>query len=217
MWNHITTWTSFHNSARSHIDVAPDLRQGMTRPMRLWLILTLLVACALPAWPVCAREAGWVPIPSTPWKPTLAPGAAPAKKKAIRQTPVKATPPGQTVYDKQPLITENELGNFIPLMAQFRIWARNNNESAHPIVNASGRPDFQYSANAAAWVRDHGFDPARFFCIMGRMAAGVVIIEEGNDLSTSRPRDMPAVDQQEVALARRHLGELLTAASQPGR
>lgn len=160
-----------------------------------------------------SREAGWVPIPSEPYKPRLgAPSSAP-KKAVIRSTRKNASSKGDTVYDQQPPVTEAELAEFILLLPQFRGWAKQNHEEAHPIVNSAGKPDFLYSAKTAEWVASHGFAPARFFCVMGRMAAGVVIIEEGNDLQSARPRDMPHVDQQEVALARRHLGELLTAAS----
>lgn len=162
-----------------------------------------------------AREAGWVPIPTEPWQPPLTSGAKSLKKTGKETPQIKISQPGATVYDRQPIITETELNNFLPLLPQFRAWAKQNQEDAHPILNANGKPDFQYSQKAAQWVASHGFQPARFFCIMGRMAAGLAIIEEGNDLAASRPRDMPPVDQKEISLARRHLGELLTAATQP--
>lgn len=100
---------------------------------------------------------------------------------------------------------------FIALLPRFRAWARQNHEEAHPIVTPQGKPDFIYSAKAAQWVKSQNFNPARFFCTMGRMATCLVIIEEGNDLQGTRPADMPQVDQAEVGMARRHLGELLTA------
>lgn len=176
---------------------------------RLLIVLALTLFCIQPAF---GREAGWVPIPKEPYKPSFKSGAPKAKKAARPQAaPVQAK--GDTVYDRQPLITEAELADFIILLPQFRAWARQNHEEAHPVVNSSGKPDFQYSPRSADWVTAHGFTPARFFCVMGRMAAGVVIIEEGNDLQGARPADMPPVDQKEVALARRHLGELLTAAA----
>lgn len=158
------------------------------------------------------REAGWVPIPTQPYKPQLKSSQPSTKKTARQPTKVPPTRSG-TVYDQQPLVTEPELADFIALLPQFRGWAKQNHEEAHPIVNSAGKPDFLYSPKTAEWVAAHGFAPARFFCVMGRMAAGVVIIEEGNDLQGSRPRDMPSVDQLEIALARRHLGELLTAAA----
>lgn len=171
--------------------------------------LMLLLGVLLLPIPASAREAGWVPIPRETYKPPLKPGETKAtgRSKATAK-PVK----GSTVYDRQPLVTEEELNNFIVLLPQFRSWAKKSGEEAHPIVNAAGQPDFQFSSKAAGWVKGHGFEPARFFCVMGRMAAGLAIIEEGNDLPGSRPMDMPPVDQKEVNLARKHLGELLTAA-----
>lgn len=171
------------------------------------LVLAPVIAAA-PGW---AREAGWVPIPSESYKPPLKPGASSAKASAKSKAVPKIVN-GSTVYDRQPPVTEQELTSFIALLPQFRAWARQSREEAHPIVNAAGQPDFQFSAKAASWVKDHGFDPVRFFCVMGRMAAGLAIIEEGNDMPGARPMDMPSVDQQEVSLCRKHLGELLTAA-----
>ena len=68
-----------------------------------------------------------------------------------------------------------------------------------------------YSPNAAAWVQEHKWNPVRFFCVMGRMAAALSIVEEGNDMSGSRSKDMPEVSDGELALARRHLGTMLKA------
>ena len=77
---------------------------------------------------------------------------------------------------------------------------------------AGGKPGFVYSAAAASWVSSRGWDPVRFFCVMGRTAAAMAVVSEGGDLK-SRPADMPAVSEKECALVRRHLGELLRAAS----
>jgi hypothetical protein len=52
----------------------------------------------------------------------------------------------------------------------------------------------------------------RFFCVMGRTAAAMAMVSEGEDFK-SRPSDMPAVSEKECGLVRRHLGELLRAAS----
>lgn len=114
-----------------------------------------------------------------------------------------------TVYDKQPPVTDKELLGFLELLPQFRAWAKSSNEEAHPVLR-NGKADFLYSAQAAAWVQGHGWVPARFFCVMGRMAAALVIVEEGNSQS-ARARDMPEVTDAELALARRHLGSLLRA------
>ena len=116
----------------------------------------------------------------------------------------------QTVYDNQPPTNEKELLTFLDLLPAFRNWSRQNHEEAHPYLN-NNRPDFTYSAKAAAWVKDKGFEPRRFFCVMGRMAAALVIVEEGFDEKTARPKDMPAVTNQETILARKHLGKMLRA------
>ena len=50
---------------------------------------------------------------------------------------------------------------------------------------------------------------------MGRMAAALVIVEEGNDIPGTRPADMPTVSKSELELARRHLGVLLKIGGQP--
>lgn len=174
------------------------------------LSLFVIAFAILWAQTAFAREAGWVPVSREPYKPPYKSGVPKAKQKAVRTPQVKK---GATVYDRQPPVTEAELGAFIALLPRFRDWARQNHEEAHPIVNPDGQADFAYSPKAADWLASQGFAPARFFCVMGRMAAGVVIIEEGNDMQGARPKDMPVVDQQEIALARRHLGELLTAAA----
>lgn len=173
--------------------------------------LLILLVCALAA-PVFSRDAGWVPLPDKPWQPPLRPGV-PDKSKHVpkKAYQTKTAKPGATVYEGQAPVNEAELREFIALLPRFRTWARQNNEEAHPIVNAKGDADFLYSPKAAKWIGDNNFNPSRFFCVMGRMATCLVIIEEGNDLQGNRPRDMPQVDQAEVSLARRHLGELLAA------
>ncbi len=130
------------------------------------------------------------------------------------QAPAKAGKPGRikksvtSVYDSQPVVTEKELLQFLDLLPRFRAWAKRSNEQAHPILR-NGKADFLYSAKAAAWVQTHNWDPVRFFCVMGRMAAALSIVEEGNDMR--RARDMPKVADEELALARRHLGTMLKA------
>lgn len=156
-----------------------------------------------------------MPLPAEPWKPPLNSAIADKPRKAARSQQVpKPVPKGATVYAKQPPVTEQELLRFLTVLPQFRAWTRQMREEAHPIVNAKGQADFLYSPKAAQWVKAHAaFTPVRFFCIMGRMAACVAIIEEGNDLK--RPRDMPEVASTEVSIARRHLAELLTAGAAP--
>lgn len=117
-----------------------------------------------------------------------------------------------TVYDNQPPVTDKELIDFLEILPRFRAWAKENKEEAHPVLR-NGKADFLYSPQAAEWVRAQGWDPLRFFSVMGRMAAALVIVEEGNDMSGTRPRDMPSVTEEELTLARRHLGAMLKAGS----
>ncbi|MBQ9536479.1 MAG: serine/threonine protein phosphatase [Desulfovibrionaceae bacterium] len=113
-----------------------------------------------------------------------------------------------TVYDNQGPTTEKELLAFLKLVPEFRTWARQTHEEAHPTLTHN-RPDFAYSKQAASWVQAHGFEPRRFFCVMGRMAAALVIVAEGADTKGARPKDMPEVSEGETALVRKHLGRML--------
>ena len=121
-------------------------------------------------------------------------------KKAARQV--------ATVYDKQAPVTDKELLSFLDILPHFRAWAKAGNEEAHPVLR-NGKADFMYSPKAAAWVQEQGWNPVRFFCVMGRMAAALAIVEEGNDMTGVRPSDMPEVTEGELALVRRHLGTML--------
>ena len=114
-----------------------------------------------------------------------------------------------SVYDKQPDVTEKELFQFLELLPQFRQWTRAEKEEAHPILR-KGKADFLYSDKAAQWVKEKGWDARRFFCVMGRMAAALVMVEEGGN-SMARPKDMPEVSKAELELARKHLGSILKA------
>lgn len=114
-----------------------------------------------------------------------------------------------SVYDKQPDVTEKELFQFLDLLPQFRQWTRAEKEEAHPILR-KGKADFLYSDKAAQWVKEKGWDARRFFCIMGRMAAALVMVEEGGN-EMARPKDMPEVSKAELELARKHLGSILKA------
>ena len=135
---------------------------------------------------------------------------APAAKKKAEQPAAAPSSSNASVYDKQPPVTDKELLDFLELLPQFRTWAKGNNEEAHPILR-NGKADFLYSPSAAAWVQAHNWNPVRFFCVMGRMAAALSIVEEGNDMTGARSKDMPAVSEGELALARRHLGTMLKA------
>ena len=142
-----------------------------------------------------------------------APCAGP-KRQEPKPAPSQAAPvPGKAfdVYRGQPDMTEDEIVRFAGDVAGFRSWSRAAGEEAHPAL-AGGRPGFVYSAAASSWAASRGWDPVRFFCVMGRTAAAMAVVSEGGDLK-SRPADMPAVSEKECALVRRHLGELLRAAS----
>lgn len=115
----------------------------------------------------------------------------------------------RSVYDKQPDVSEKELLQFLELLPQFRQWTRAEKEEAHPVLRA-GKADFLYSDKAAQWVREKGWDAPRFFCVMGRMAAALVMVEEGGN-EMARPKDMPEVSKAELELARKHLGSILKA------
>lgn len=126
----------------------------------------------------------------------------------------KATETVVNVYEKQPVVTDKELLAFLELLPQFRAWAREKGEHARP-VSRNGKADFAFSKNAAGWVTAKGWNPTRFFCVMGRIAAALAIVEEGNTMRHSRPGDMPEVSEQELELARRHLGSLLKVSAPP--
>lgn len=153
-----------------------------------------------------------MPIPPTPstniGKPAKKASRMPAKMRPKNHSLPET---GATVYDRQPPVTEAEILSFVRLLPQFRAWAIQQGEEAHPIVAADGQPDFTYSSRASTWLQSHNFNSRRFFCIMGRMAAGMVIVEEGNDFRGTRPKDMPEVSEEELELVRRHMGELLNA------
>ena len=124
------------------------------------------------------------------------------------------TASAKSVYDNQPPMTDKELVGFIELLPHFRAWAASSKEEAHPSVDKkSGKPDFLYSAKAAEWVKMRGWDAARFFSVMGRAAAALAMVEEGNDISSNRPPDMPTVTPGELDMVRRHLAGLLKAGS----
>ena len=80
-----------------------------------------------------------------------------------------------TVYDGQSPVEEKELLRFLDVLPQFRSWARENRIEAHPVARR-GKADFLYPEDAARWVEAKGWDARRFFCVMGRMAAALVIV-----------------------------------------
>lgn len=173
----------------------------------LLLCMGLFLSGAVPL-PASGTEAAWAAQASDK------PAKAKAEKKADRakkgDRAKKANRAAASVYDRQPPVTEKELLGFLDILPQFRAWAKAGNEEAHPVLR-NGKPDFLYSDRAAAWVKDRHWEPVRFFCVMGRMAAALSIVEEGNDMSNARAGDMPEVSEGELALARKHLGSMLRA------
>ena len=71
-----------------------------------------------------------------------------------------------------------------------------------------------YSDAAAETVRNAGWKPERFFCVMGRSAAAVAIIQQGEAIIKTPPVDMPNVSDDELDIVRRNLPSLLKAANQ---
>ena len=111
----------------------------------------------------------------------------------------------------QDAYTEKELVSFIESMPHFLAWARTSKVKVHPVVNAAGKPDFAYTPEAAVKTQELGWEPRRFFCLLGRTAAALYLVEEGTDLMHALPPDMPPVTDVEMALVRKHLASLLRA------
>lgn len=135
-------------------------------------------------------------------------------RRTQQRAPVQAAAPAQVERDvyAQPPFTGKELVEFTETLPIFLAWARTR-KAAHPIMNEAGRPDFFYTPEAAAKVRDLHWEPRRFFCLLGRTAAALYLVEEGSDLTDALPGDMPSVTRDELALVRRHLGALLRAST----
>ena len=114
----------------------------------------------------------------------------------------------ETLYG-QPPFTETELNELVAALPRFRAWVSANGEAPHPALNADGEPDFLYSPKAAAYLQSMGWKPERFFCVMGRAAAAVAIIQQGNAITTRPPADMPNVSPAELEAVRKHLPAIL--------
>ncbi len=122
----------------------------------------------------------------------------------------------QSVYDNQGPIAETELLSFIKLLPQFRAWAVSSKEVAHPSY-VDGKAGFTYSEATAKWIETRGFEPKRFFTVMGRSAAALFMISEGAATQDKRPKDMPSVTESEINLVQKHLKQLLEAGSDAPR
>ena len=119
-----------------------------------------------------------------------------------------------SVYDGQTDMTEEELLRFTKDLPEFRRFMKSSGESAHPAITG-GKPDFTWSDGAAAWVHGRGWEPRRFFVVMGRTAAALVLVSEGEAVRKNY-RDMPEVSDHERQLVLKHLGEVLKAGADPG-
>ena len=118
--------------------------------------------------------------------------------------------PAPDVY-AQDAYTEKELVRFMESMPHFLAWVREHKAKVHPVVNAAGKPDFVYTPEVAARARELGWEPRRFFCLLGRTAAALYLVSEGTDFMDALPPDMPTVTDAEMALVRKHLASLLRA------
>jgi hypothetical protein len=140
--------------------------------------------------------------------------AAPDRQTAKRAAPAAdaaaTRAPAPDVY-AQDAYTEKELVRFIESMPHFLAWVRASKAKTHPVVNAAGKPDFVYPPEAAARAQELGWEPRRFFCLLGRTAAALYLVGEGTDLTHALPPDMPTVTETEMALVRKHLAALLRA------
>lgn len=157
--------------------------------------------------------------------------AAPSAPAASGGTPVTVTPATaktgspafkivrpvdpRNVYEGQSDFTEEELLRFIRHLPDFRSWLKTSGEKAEPTMK-KGKPDFAYSPGAAQWAEFRGWEARRFFCVMGRSAAAMVVVSEG-EKEARRFRDMPRVSRAECDLVQKHLGELLKAGSDAAR
>ncbi len=117
-----------------------------------------------------------------------------------------------SVYENQEAMKDEELASFIKLLPQFRAWAVSAQEEASPTI-VEGKADFMYSEKAADWVRQRGWDPRRFFSVMGKAAAGIYLLAEGSGVENKRSKDMPTITEDELNLVSRYLSDLLNAGS----
>lgn len=111
----------------------------------------------------------------------------------------------------QPPFTRDELNKLIDDLPRFRAWARANKQTVHPTLAPDGKPDFLYSPQAAAQAESLGWKAERFFCVMGRAAAAVAVIEQGPGITSDPPPDMPGVTPGEMRIVQDNLSTLLKA------
>lgn len=112
---------------------------------------------------------------------------------------------------RQPPFDKAELLRLIADLPRFRAWAKADGQKIHPTVTVEGKAGFFYSPRAAAQAESLGWNAERFFCVMGRAAAAVAVIEQGTDIMVNQPPDMPRVTPEELRLVRENLSDLLRA------
>ncbi|MDR0466575.1 MAG: serine/threonine protein phosphatase [Deltaproteobacteria bacterium] len=137
------------------------------------------------------------------------PASGPSARKSAAVAANRTDAP-QNIYAQAPY-TEKELVRFIESMPLFLAWARTGQSQAHPATSAAGKPDFVYTPEAAAKAKELGWEPRRFFCLLGRTAAALYLVGEGTDTMFTMPPDMPTVTETEMALVRKHLASMLRA------
>ncbi|WP_300848181.1 hypothetical protein [uncultured Bilophila sp.] len=116
--------------------------------------------------------------------------------------------PAASLYD-QPPFNEKELQRFIADFPDFRAWCKAQRIQPRPLVDASGKADLAYTPETGAYLEGEGWEPERFLCLFGRVAAGVAMIRNERNDTDPKPLDMPGVSDDELDLVRRHLPELL--------
>lgn len=140
----------------------------------------------------------------------------PSASVANRMWPcVQSAHAAEAGFYAQPPMAEAELARFIDSFPAFKAWSRTTGDRPAPSLDASGNPGFTWSEGAAAKARELGWQPERFFFVLGKAAACLAVIENGEDYSAkARPPDMPPVSKEEVAAVQRHLVSLLRTTSE---
>lgn len=118
-------------------------------------------------------------------------------------------------FYSQPPMSEPELMRFIDTFPKFREWSRTSGDRPAPMTDGAGNPSFTWSEAAAAKVTALGWQPDRFFFVLGKAAACLAVIENGATYKDAgRPPDMPPVTDGEIAIVQRNLVSLLRVTSE---
>lgn len=179
------------------------MRKKNVLPALAALLAFALLPCFAGQASAAAGGRGAVPVPDA------APSAPSSGSAAVFPGLEKAGP--HTVYAGQPEITDEEMKRFISFLPSFRSWVQGRGLTVRPRLTG-GKPDFAYPPAVGTWLSGQGWNPDRFFCVLGRSAAGMTIVSEGSD-ARARAADMPAVSVKELDIVRGHLAGLLSAFS----